>query len=231
MSIQTESLKRPDTLHIFDGELGQLHSALLELSDLLMYQVEQAMHAFDFGDLELALKVIARNKKVDHLSRQIDAEMETALLEHYPSGKDLIRVLSSGRIASELDKIGDTMVEFSRLTINFFEAKTDTPPVDQALETLRMIGRLRIMLDKVTVALETQDSHPAYSLLAYVRQFDNDARQALRDNLGAARLVEHNPMALTLLQLMEVLYRCGGHCGKVAEYLIFMLDGKDIRHS
>ena len=231
MSIQTERLKRPEPLHIFDGELRQLHSRLLETSDLLIYQLEQAMHAFDFGDLELALKVIARDKKIDHLASQISAEMEAALFEHSPTGKDLNRVLSSDRIASELEKIGNTMVEFSRLTISLFEAQTGRAHANQALEILRMMGRLRIMLDKITVSLETQDSHPAYSLLAYGRQFDNDSRQMLRERLGEARQTEHNPLLLTLAQLLEVLNRCGGHCQKIAEYLIFMLDGKDFRHS
>lgn len=62
MTTPTDTSGNPHTLHEYDNDLNHLYGLLLEVTDLLIYQLEQAMQAMDYGDAELAQKVISRQK-------------------------------------------------------------------------------------------------------------------------------------------------------------------------
>ena len=94
------------------------------------------------------------------------------------------------------------------------------------------IGNLvRAMLNKLLLAFEKADSGQAYLLLQYDRECESELQEAIRHQLAAVlRDARFIGRAMDIMHIMKSLERCGEHSRNIAEYIIFMLEGVDIRH-
>lgn len=231
MTNQTDTPNNVHTLHAYDTDLGHMHSLMLDMTDLLVYQLEQAMQALDYGDAELAQKVVSRHKKVKHFESKIDGEVLNIIARHCPVANDLRYVLSTSKIAVELEKIGVEIVDFAKLIAVLFDPNTSDPNQKLLTDIVKMGGLIKLILDKLMVVFESRDSKQAYALL----QCDRDCESELQDGIKhQLTLVLHDARmirrALDVMQMMKAMERCGEHCRNIAEHAIFMLDGIDVRH-
>lgn len=232
MTNQIETVNNLHTLHVFDTELGYMGSLLLEMTDLLVYQLEQAMRALDYGDAELAQKVVSRHKKVAHLESRIDTEVMNVIARHCPVANDLRYVISTSKIAVELARIGDEIVDFAKLIVVLFDPDTSDPNQKLLTDIVNIGGLIKLILDKLMVVFESRDSKSAYVLLQCDRDCETELQEGIKHQLALvihdARMIRR---ALDVMQMMKALERCGEHCRNIAEHAIFMLDGIDVRYS
>lgn len=228
MTIQAEV---QHTLQLFDGELNHLHSLILEMTGLVMYQLEQVMQALDDGDLQLAEKVISRDKDVNHYEVKIDTEVLILLARHCPVANDLRTVISISKIAVELESIGDEIADFAKLVKILFAPDTSDPNPKLLADIVRIGNLVNLMLGKLMLVLESRDSNRAYLLLQYDRECENELQEGIRHQLNFviedARLIGRS---LDIMHIMKSLEHCGEHCRNIAEYMIFMIEGIDVRH-
>lgn len=231
MNIQADNFTTPHTLQIFDGELNHLHCLILEMTDLVMYQLEQTMQALDDGDMQLAEKVMSRDKEVNQYEIKIDAEVLTLLARHCPLANDLRTVISTSKIAVELEKIGDEVADFAGLVRVLFDPRTSDPNPKLLADIVKIGNLVKIMLGKLMIIFENRESHQAYTLLQYDRDCENELQEGIKHQLSFvvqdARLIGR---ALDIMHIMKSLERCGEHCRNIAEYMIFMIEGIDVRH-
>lgn len=231
MSIKTVELNCLSAPHICNERLEQLNDSLLEITDLLIYQVEQSLHALDYCEIDLALKVIARDKKINHHLIKIDTLVmslldDRSLIEIIPS-----TAISTNKIAMELENIGNEIVEFAERIIILFDSNFIDPARNSLTDIFKLGELVKVMLDKVMDALEIKDSSQAYSLLNYGMYFETELQTIIMHQL---RIMQQDinsiePM-VTVMQILDVFKRNAEHCKNIAEYLVFMLDGVDIRH-
>ncbi len=197
-----------------------------------MYQIEQALHALDYCDTDLALKVIARDRKVNHYQIKIDAEVLMVLAEQRLIKSDLHTLILTGRIAIELEEIGNQLVEFTKHLMILFNTNSNVPDLKLLSDIFKLGNLVKIMLDKVMDVLEIKDSNQAYSLLQYGRFFEAVLQESMYHQL---EFMKKNPalteLMINIMQVIQVLDRCGEHCRNIAEYLVFMFDGIDARHN
>ena len=228
MNIQTDNLNNLNPLHFFDGELGALHSLLLEITDLLMYQLEQTLHALDYGDIDLALKVIARDRKVDDYRMRIEHEVQNTLTRPSFLASDLRTVMIVAKMTDALEKIGNEIVDLARQIQSIFD-RGDCDPALMA-EIVYIGGMVKIMLDKMMMVLETRNSNQAYKLMQYGWNCDTRLQQALKQQftltIQSPPVIEH---ALDIMHILKALERCACYCRNIAEYQILMLDSIDMR--
>lgn len=231
MTKQTDTANNLHTLHAYDSELGHLHSQLLEMTDLLVYQLEQAMLSLDYGDAELAQKVVSRHKKVKHFENKIDDEVLSIVARHSPVANDLRYVIATSKIAVELERIGFEILDFAKLIMVLFDPNTSDPNQKLLMDIVKIGGLIRMILDKLMLVFETRDSEQAYALLQCGRDCELELQEGIKHQLGLvlhdARMIRR---ALDIMQMMKALERCGEHARNIAEHLIFMLDGVDVRH-
>jgi phosphate transport system protein len=87
------------------------------------------------------------------------------------------------------------------------------------------------MLEKLLILFESKDSNLAYAMLAYDSDCENELQKGIKHQLSFvvqdARLTGR---ALDIMQIMKSLERCGEFCRNIAEYMIFLIDGIDVRH-
>lgn len=231
MSVQPENVFSPHTVQAFDSELCQLHTRVVEMVTLVMYQLEQALQALDEADMGLALRVTERDKKVNHYEVQIDNGVVQALARNCPVANDLRSLISISKITYELEKIGDEIAHFARLVSVLFDPKTSDPN-PQLLEDIVGIGNLvKVMLAKLLLAFEKGDSAQAYVLLRYDHECESELQEGIRHQLSLVlqdvRLIGR---AMDIMQILKALESCGEHSRNIAEYIIFMLEGVDVRH-
>ena len=230
MTIQTGNISNLRPLHFFDGELGALHSMLLETTDLLMIQLEQTLHALDYGDADLALKVISRDCKVDDKQARIEHEIQDVLAHRGSLASDLRTLMLISKMADALEKIGNEIVNLARQTQALFDRNSCDPELMS--EIMHIGSMIKIMLDKVTIVLETRNSNQAYKLMQHGWNCDTRLQQAVKFQLiltiERGPIIEH---ALDIMHILKALERCAGLCRNIAEYQILMLDSVDMRRS
>ena len=232
MNIQNQHYSRQLTEHVLDHELARLNQLLLDMTDVLIYQIEQTLLALDYYDMDLALKVIARDRKINHYQTQINSAAMIALNEYCQAESDFCKVISSNKIACELEKVGNEWVEFARLITVLFELNPGNPKPKLQADIFKLSSSLNVMLGKVMDVLEIRHSQQAYSLLHGSQQFIAELQKNQQQQL---ELISHNPAEMSIfictVQIMETIKRCGEHCKNIAEYQIYMLDGLDVRHT
>ncbi|MGY6277876.1 phosphate signaling complex protein PhoU [Methylomonas sp. MgM2] len=231
MSVQSGNNFTPHTKQAFDAELCQLHSNVIEMASLVMYQLEQALLALDEADMALALRVVERDKKVNHYEARIDTAVIQALARNSPVANDLRSLISISKIAYELEKIGDEVAGFAKLVGVLFDPKTSDPNPQLLEDIVRVGGLVKEMLTKLLLAFEKADAAQAYMLLRCDQECDSELQEGIRHQLSLVlkdiRLIRR---AMDIMQMLKTLESCGGHSRNIAEYIIFMLEGVDVRH-
>lgn len=231
MSIQIDNSEIQHTLHSFDGDLKHLHTLKLEMAQLVAFQLNQAMQALDEGDMELAKQIILRDYEINQYEIKIDTAVLNLLAKHCPVANDLRMVISTSKIVVELEKIGDEIVEFAKLILVLYNPNTSDPNPHLLEDIFKISGLIKNMLDKILVMMGDYNVETAYRLLADDRDCENNLQEGIKHQLSSviqdARLIGR---ALDILQIMKSLERCGEYCRNIAEYMIFMIDGTDVRH-
>ena len=231
MSFQADNCASQHTLRIFEGELNHLHCLMMEMTKLVVLQLDQAMLALDEGDMALAQQVVARDKEVNRYEIKIDAEVLAVLARQCPVANDLRTVISTSKIAVELEKIADEIAEFAKLVIVLFDPKSSDPNPRLLTDIVNIGNLVKLMLDQLAILLETKECSQAYMLLRHDSDCENQLQEGIKHQLSLvvqdARLIAR---ALDIMQIMKSLERCGEHCRNIAEYMIFMIEGIDVRH-
>ncbi|MDD4914910.1 MAG: phosphate signaling complex protein PhoU [Methylococcales bacterium] len=231
MSIQADENPNQHTLQVFDAELRHLNRQMLEMGNLIADQLEQMMQALNDGDLDRAEKVVSRDSEVNRYELEIDAEVLTVLAKQCPVANDLRMVLSVSKIADELERIGDEIAECGKMVMVLFEPKSSDPNPRLLTDLVKIGNLVKLMLDKLLQLIEHKDGSQAHILLQYDRDCESELQKGIRHQLGFvmqdARLIGQ---ALDIMHIMKSLERCGEYCRSVAEHMIFMIEGVDIRH-
>ncbi|MCK9605776.1 MAG: phosphate signaling complex protein PhoU [Methylomonas sp.] len=227
MSNNTEHLVRG-----FDNEINHVHTLIVEMTQLVTRQMEQALRALDEGNDELAKQVVIGDENVDQYEISIDSEVLNILARRNPVANDLRTILSISKIAVELEKIGNDIIDFAGLVAYLFGPDTSNPNHVLLQEISKFGNLVKSMLDRLILVLEKNDVQPAYALLENERDCQTEFRDGIRQQLDfAIKDARRISRALTLMHMMKVLEDCGEHCCHIAGYMIFMKDSIDFRHS
>ncbi|MDD2740269.1 MAG: phosphate signaling complex protein PhoU [Methylomonas lenta] len=227
----TENNLRQHTLKSFDVELNLMQAQVADMVGLVMYQLDQTMQALHDADMAMALKVVERDFKLDQYETQIDNTVIQVLARHFPVANDLRIVISVSKIAYELEKMGDEITYFAKLVSKLFDPTSSNPNPKLLADIVKIGDLVRTMLTKLLLALDKHELAQAYLLLQYDRECEIELEEGIRHQLSFilhdARLIHR---AMDVMQIMKTLERCGEHSKNIAEYIVFMLEGVDIRH-
>lgn len=231
MTVPADNILRQHTLKAFDDELRRLQQQVVEMAGLVMYQLEQAMQALDDGDMEAAQEVVERDARVNAYEAVIDNEVIQVLARHCPVADDLRVVVSLSKVAYELEKIGDEVAWFAKLVADLFDPSSSDPNPRLLVDIVKIGNLVKVMLVKLMLAFEKRESAQAYLLLQYDKECESELQQGMRHQLAfILRDVRLIGRAMDIMHIMKTLERCGEHCRNIAEYMIFMIEGIDVRH-
>ncbi|MBS0394762.1 MAG: phosphate signaling complex protein PhoU, partial [Proteobacteria bacterium] len=165
----------------FDGELLELRLRVLGLGGLAIDQVQRAVQAL-LGDEEAgAREVIARNAQVEAAARAIEEEIVGLLARRQPVAGDLRLVLTVGRVATDLERVGHAARKIARLALELDGART-AAPLQSFYRDVRKMSRLALaMLRDALDCFDRVDADGALTVVHRDAEVDGEFQLALRE--------------------------------------------------
>lgn len=213
-----------------EREMMALKEEVNQMWKLVISQLEKAKQAFVGNDIEIALEVVSREKRVDAYELKIDSDCENYIALFSPVAIDLRLALSILKITNTLERIGDFAVGIARHVIDTDCGAVDENLIDE-LKIESMMDILIGMLADCFVVLESENTKISGKILARDEEVNTIYHNAL-DVLSA--YIEENPVfarcGLKLLLLIRKLERIGDHCNNIVEEIVFYVDAKVLKH-
>ncbi len=211
----------------FDQELSELKEALLRMSALAEQSVAQSLKALVQRDSALAKQVDTDDEQLDRLEMEIDDRAIKLLALRQPTAKDLRFITMTMKISSELERIGDQAVNIAHRAEELNREPLLKPLIDIPRMAEIARGMIRDSLDAFVYAKPEQ----ARQVIARDDEVDKINRQLHRE---LTSFMVEDPATITrCLNLMSVahnLERIGDHATNIAEEIVYLYEGRDIRH-
>lgn len=213
----------------FDLELENLRTRVLQMGGLAEEQVRKAMEGLDTGDHPL-LETVIRN---DVLINEIEIDTETScyqiIAKRQPTANDLRMIVSVLKAISDLERVGDKARKIARLGIaltNHPSAGSLNIELNHMAETA--LKMLRLSLDgfaRLDISLVTRAMHLDSLVNA---EYLSVTRQLITYMMEDPRTITRS---LDILSIAKAIERIGDHASSIAEYVIFMVKGLNVRHA
>lgn len=221
----------PDhTLKQFDAELEEIRSKVLQMGGLVEEQIIRALEALTTGNLTLAAQVMENDHRVNALEVAIDEECSTVIALRQPAAKDLRMVMAVVKTITDLERIGDEAAKIARMTQAIYESDRPTVPRVSEIQHVADIalGMLRNALD----AFARLDLTVAAKVVRQDEQVDKAfvsiLRQLITFMMEDPRTISH---AIEILFIAKAIERIGDHAKNMSEYVVYLVKGKDVRHT
>ena len=214
----------------YDHELETIRSKVLLMGGLVETQFSEAMNCFRIGDAERADKVIADDDEVNQLEVALDDDCSHLIVRRQPTANDLRTVMATIKVITDLERIGDEASKIAR-TSKSLHAR-GTPGLNH-FEMVRTIATATSdMLHDSLDAFARLDGKQALQLIAQDAVVDHEFKSIMR-NLITFMMEDPRTIssALDTLWVAKAIERIGDHAKNIAEYVIYVVEGKDIRHA
>jgi phosphate transport system protein len=220
-------MKKPHLDHNFDDALAQLRSLVDVMASKAETTLADTLLALQRRDSEEAKRIMAADREMNGLEVEIDERCLRLLARWQPAASDLRFVATAFKLTVDLERIGDHCVNICEraLELNHEEAQPGSIDV-QALG-----ATVSDQLHDALVALRSEDAQLASQIIERGRQTEGLVREALHQGLEALqRPGSRLGVAVRLHEIAGFLQRIAGHATNVAEMVIFLVRGEDVRH-
>jgi len=214
---------------VFDEELEEIRSDLMNMGGQVEQQLEDAVRAICDADSALAEQVIQRDHKVDKMELAIDEACVLVIARRQPAASDLRLVVAVTRAVADLERIGDEAKKIAKHALELTESGPSPMGYTEVRHLAQSVSQiLRNALD----AFARFDADAALATLEQDKQIDMDYKTALRE---LVTYMMEDPRSIgrvmSIMWVVRSLERIGDHAKNLCEQVVFIVKGKDIRHS
>jgi phosphate transport system protein len=211
----------------FVEELEQLKTKLLEMSSLVEASIQRSISAVIHKDRSAAEEVFRSEARINAIEIEVDEFAINLLALNQPMAADLRLIVAALKINTDLERMGDLSVNIAQRARSLMEEPVIKPMIDIP----HIAGLVQSMVRKALDAFVTRDPELARSVLASDDAVDN-MRTACYHELVS--FMEKDPQnikaALDLLAVTRNLERIADHSTNIAEDVLFLVKGVDVRH-
>jgi phosphate transport system protein len=214
----------------FDSELNTVSSRVMELGGLVESQIQQAIQALYQFNAELANQVIETEHRVNGMEIEIDRELSSIIARRQPTARDLRLLIAISKSTANLERVGDEAEKIARMVLSIIKSgmPRSLPSSELRMEADLASGLLRKALD----AFARLDTDAAVAILKednlIDKEFDGFVRILITYMMEDPRMISPS---LDLLFLAKAIERVGDHAKNIAELIIYIVKGADVRHS
>lgn len=212
----------------FDEDLAKLKESLLLMGGLIESMLEETNRALVAHDAKLAERVVRRDNDLDQLEKKVDEQAIQILALRQPAAQDLRFVTASMKICTDLERMGDIIVN----TCERIMELAKFPPIKSYRDLPRMMVAAGSMISNSLDAFVQLSLEKASAVLAQDDEIDELFRQIWEELLS---MMKQDPKILEpgmkLLFIAKHLERLADHATNIAEQVVFTVKGLDIRHS
>ena len=223
----------PQSEHLskqYDQDLDDIRSRVLEMGGLVELQIQMALDAYTSGNAELVDRIIEEDERVNRFEVGIDDACIHIVARRQPAAGDLRTVMAIGKIVTDLERMGDEAEKIARMSKRIHEQGAHHaqrfPAVRHAAEIA--VKMLRQSLD----AFARLDVASAAEVLKEDTAIDDEFRSVLRQ-LITYMMEDPRTISASLdtVWVAKAIERIGDHAKNIAEQVIYIVRGTDVRHT
>jgi phosphate transport system protein len=213
----------------FDAELGSVSTRVLELGGLVESQIRHAVYSLSQFNVEVADQVIATESQVNSMEVEIDRDLSSIIARRQPTARDLRLLIAISKITANLERAGDESEKIARMVKSIINSGNSRalPSSELRIASDLASGLLRKALD----AFARLDVTEAVSILKeddlIDAEFDGFVRKLVTYMMEDPRTIS---ASLDLLFIAKAIERIGDHSKNIAEFIIYVVKGADVRH-
>ncbi|MBO9515732.1 MAG: phosphate signaling complex protein PhoU [Variovorax sp.] len=214
----------------FDSELNTVSSRVMELGGIVESQINQAVYALQEFDSDTAERVMETEARVNAMEIEIDRELSSIIARRQPTARDLRLLIAISKTTANLERVGDEANKIARMVKSIIESGSARalPSMELRIAADLASGLLRKALD----AFARLDTAAALSILKdddlIDKEFDGFVRKLVTYMMEDPRTIS---ASLDLLFLAKAIERIGDHAKNIAEFIIYIVKGADVRHA
>jgi phosphate transport system protein len=222
------NMEREHFSRIYDAELYEIREKLLEMGGKVEMMINNAMKSLVDRDSELAGQTIAFDHEINRLEVEIDEKCLVVLATRQPTARDLRFITLALKIVTDLERIGDQCTAVAKRALEL----NQEPPLKPYIDLPRMAHWAAVMVKEALDAFVGGDDELALKV-CNDDQFVDDLNEQIQRELLTFMMEEPETIsrAIKINYISKCIERIADHATNIAEMVIFMVKGKDIRHT
>ena len=216
----------------FDAELSGISTRVLEMGGMVESQVAQAVFALSTFNADVAATVLKTEERVNAMEMEIDRDLSSIIARRQPTARDLRLLIAVSKTIANLERIGDEAARIARtvqrLLSSGMSSRLRLPVTDLSFEAELATKQLRKALD----AFARLDVEAAVDVLRHDDQIDQEfdglMRKLITYMMEDPRTISS---AIDLVFVAKAIERVGDHAKNLAEQIIYIVKGTDVRHN
>jgi phosphate transport system protein len=213
----------------FNKDLEGLRNSVLNMGGLVEQQLSKAIAAIVSGDSELGLKVARDDYKVNKLEVNIDEECSRILATRAPAAGDLRLIVAIIKTITDLERIGD---EAEKIGFLASQLAVMDRPADSYRELKNLGNHVLQMVRDAMNAFARLDVTASYAVVREDEEVDREYETITREGITFMMEDPHNiQRVMNVTWVARALERIGDHAKNICEYVIYMVEGRDVRHT
>ena len=213
----------------FDDDLSNLRSHVLQMGGLVETQISSAIEAYSRGEIGSVKLIVETDRKVNALEKAIDDDCAHLIAKRQPAASDLRLVFGISKIVTDLERAGDEAKKIAKGVRRIYEA--GQMPSQYGIGIRHIAEAALTMLRQALDAFARLDSEEAVRVIQADAEVDVEFKSIMR------QLITHmmeDPRTITtsmdIIWIARAVERIGDHAKNVAEHVVFIVEGRDIRH-
>jgi phosphate transport system protein len=214
----------------YDQDLEAIRSKVLQMGGLVETHYIDSIACFRDGNVERAEQLIKADQEVNRLEVSLDDACSHLIVRRQPAANDLRIVMASIKVITDLERIGDEATKIARTAIKIQERPATTFDHYDAIRVIA--NRATYMLRDALDAFARLDEAQAIDLISQDEILNQEFRSIIRTLI--TNMMEDTRAISTAIDTMWVakaIERIGDHCKNICEYVIYVVEGKDVRHT
>jgi phosphate transport system protein len=214
----------------FDSELTAVSSQVMEMGGLVESQIRQAIYSLSQFNMEAAEQVSTNEARVNAMEIEIDHALSSIIARRQPTARDLRLLMAISKTTANLERVGDEAEKIARMVRSIIQSGSprSLPSMELRVASDLASGLLRKALD----AFARLDVNSAVAILKEDDlidvEFDGFVRKLITYMMEDPRMISPS---LDLLFLAKAIERIGDHAKNIAEFIIYVVKGEDVRHA
>ncbi|ABO54267.1 phosphate signaling complex protein PhoU [Burkholderia vietnamiensis] len=213
----------------FDADLNAVSSKVLEMGGLVESQIVGAMYALNEFDREAAEKVVTAEETLNAMEVEIDQECGNIIARRQPAARDLRLLMSISKTITNLERAGDEAEKIAKRVRRLIDE-----PAARAVNIaeIKVSGEMAVtILRRALDAFARLDTVAAAQIVKDDKEIDLEFRAFVRKLVS---YMQEDPRTISVgleyLFIAKAIERIGDHAKNIAEFIIYIVKGTDVRH-
>ncbi len=214
----------------FDEDLSRLRTHVLQMGGLVETQISAAIEAYSSGEVANVKVIVETDRKINELEKAIDDDCAHIIAKRQPTASDLRLVLGISKIVTDLERAGDEAKKIAKGVRRIYEGGHS--PAQYGVGIRHLAEAALALVHQALDAFARLDVELANSVIAADSEVDTEFKAIIR------QLITHmmeDPRTITtsldIITIARAIERIGDHAKNVSEQVIYVVEGRDIRHT